>query len=265
MPLIQSKSKKAFEKNVKTEMDAHPSKEKRAQNLAIAYSVQRRNARKKKALGGAVEETPSTKISPEAAKMEAEHEHTEECWVGDELHCEHEMMANGGAVEETPSTEVSDMEDEMENAKEAKMLRAEHEREALAFGGEAEDDMEPDMPHVGDDSEMSPSEDEFMSSHMAEGGDVDDHYESIADAILKKRRRAKMMAEGGMVDLEANSEESPNQEDQMSFKANGKEQYDLRQLKAQPMDSNEHGDAIKSDSHDRIDRMRRKVKKQRGM
>jgi hypothetical protein len=51
MPLIQSPSKKAFQKNVKTEMEANPSKKDRAQNLAIAYGVQRKN---RKAKGGVV-------------------------------------------------------------------------------------------------------------------------------------------------------------------------------------------------------------------
>ena len=52
MPLISSKSKKAFKENVETEMKAHP--DKRAQNLAIAYSVKRKAAKKKMAEGGKV-------------------------------------------------------------------------------------------------------------------------------------------------------------------------------------------------------------------
>lgn len=52
MPLIKSKSKKAFEHNVKEEMEANPGKDKRAQNLAIAYSVKRKA---KKASGGMVQ------------------------------------------------------------------------------------------------------------------------------------------------------------------------------------------------------------------
>jgi len=46
MPLIKSSSKQAFKKNVETEMKANPGK--RAQNLAIAYSVMRKNKGKKK-------------------------------------------------------------------------------------------------------------------------------------------------------------------------------------------------------------------------
>lgn len=52
MPLIQSKSKKAFSNNVEKEMDAgKPQK----QSLAIAYSVKRKNQRKKMASGGKIE------------------------------------------------------------------------------------------------------------------------------------------------------------------------------------------------------------------
>jgi hypothetical protein len=54
MPLIKKSSKKAFEKNVKTEMEANPGKENRAQNLAIAYSTQRAARAKGKAQGGEI-------------------------------------------------------------------------------------------------------------------------------------------------------------------------------------------------------------------
>src|SRR5271155_3831838 len=56
MPLIQSPKKKAFEKNVETEMKAHPGEKHRAQNLAIAYSIQRKN---RKAKGGVVSFGPN--------------------------------------------------------------------------------------------------------------------------------------------------------------------------------------------------------------
>lgn len=72
MPLIKSKSKKAFEKNVETEMEANPGKEHRAQNLAIAYSVKRK-AKKKMAEGGAVsaktEKRPMPDQTTNSSKM----------------------------------------------------------------------------------------------------------------------------------------------------------------------------------------------------
>lgn len=57
MPLIQSASKKALKKNIETEMKSNLSPKDKAQNLAIAYSVQRRN-KKKMASGGKAEPTP---------------------------------------------------------------------------------------------------------------------------------------------------------------------------------------------------------------
>lgn len=48
MPLIKSASKSALQKNIKTEMDANPGKSKMKQNLAIAYSTQRRAGKRKK-------------------------------------------------------------------------------------------------------------------------------------------------------------------------------------------------------------------------
>lgn len=56
MPLIQSDKKKDLQKNIKTEMEANPGKKNRAQNLAIAYSTQRRN---RKAKGGVVSFGPN--------------------------------------------------------------------------------------------------------------------------------------------------------------------------------------------------------------
>lgn len=54
MPLMHSKSKKAFKKNVETEMRANPEPKDRARNLAIAYSVQKKA--KKMANGGSIKD-----------------------------------------------------------------------------------------------------------------------------------------------------------------------------------------------------------------
>jgi len=62
VPLIQGKSKKSFEKNVATEMEAGKPKE---QSLAIAYNIQRKNRAKKMASGGEVKSsTESMDIKP---------------------------------------------------------------------------------------------------------------------------------------------------------------------------------------------------------
>ena len=123
------------------------------------------------------------------------------------------------------------------------------------YGSMPEEDMEPMVPRRKMDDRRPPV-DEYMASRFAKGG--------IAESIMRKRR----MAEGGEVDLEANSEESPNMEDQYSYDANGEEQYDLRQLSKQPMDSNEMGDDREDESenkNDMISAIRMKLKAKRGM
>ena len=72
MPLIKSKSKRAFEQNVETEMKAHPEASKRAQNLAIAYSVKRKaQAKKKMAEGGAISAKDERRPMPKARHDDA--------------------------------------------------------------------------------------------------------------------------------------------------------------------------------------------------
>lgn len=151
MPLIKKSSKKAFEHNVKAEMDANPSPKDRAQNLAIAYSVQKQ-AKKK-------------------------------------------HMAKGGMMEPMNSMEK----------------REDHEMHSM-------------KPHGMD---MSITDDDSIPNSMAE-------------AIMKKRK-AKMMAEGGMVDIHENEEEQPNS----YYHQNEHEALDLDLDSTmdgmhQPEDSNEH-------------------------
>lgn len=200
MPLIQGKSKKSFEKNVKAEMDAgKPQK----QSLAIAFSVQRKNKPKKMAYGGMARDTQEPAV---------------------------------------PMKKADDMR-----------LPKEDYMGDKAYGG-------PDPERKPDDKRLP--EDEYMADHFAKGGmaDADEHYSSIADAILAKKKHAKAYADGGMVDLEHNSEEEPNQYYGMDEDAAKKEMYDDDQLMDQPEDSNEHGDEIDSDKHDMVDAIRKKIK-----
>lgn len=112
-----------------------------------------------------------------------------------------------------------------------------------------------------------PAEDTYMGDKWAKGGmvpesDLDRHATSIADAILDKRHR---MAQGGMVDLNSNSEEvgrSPYDED--NAESGNEEQYDLDQLSDQPEDSNEHADALDdADAHSMVDKIRAKLRAKR--
>ncbi len=113
---------------------------------------------------------------------------------------------------------------------------------------------------------------------MAEDEQEEEHHDSMHAAIMAKRKRmhdeidsgahdedaAEMMAEGGQVDLHSEHEEEPNNEDQMSFEALKKENYNSSDLDAdQPEDSNEDGDDIDKDDHDMIGSIRRKMKAKR--
>ena len=150
------------------------------------------------------------------------------------------------------------------------------------YGDGAEEDMDPSIhPGDGDDMEMSPPVDEYMAKRMARGGmahemddiDVeemeDEKHSSIAAAIMAKKhagKQPKMMAEGGEVDLDHNAEEEPNHEDDESFEALKKENYDESDgLKAlhDPMDASEHGDDREMDEEnkkDMINAIRSKMK-----
>lgn len=153
-------------------------------------------------------------------------------------------------------------------------------RKKMAFGGMAEADREPPVPMRKPDDMRIP-ESESMSDKWSEGsaparkpddmmlpedetmsGSFDsdmDRPHTTAEAIMMKRK-AKMMAEGGVVDIQDNGEEDPNDYDSLNEEAGMKELYDDSQLEAQPMDSNEHGDSIDADAHDHISEMRKKMK-----
>lgn len=104
----------------------------------------------------------------------------------------------------------------------------------------------------------------------ARGGEIspqdeidDEHHASVAAAIMSKRKK---MADGGQVDLEEHSEEARNLEDDLSFEALEKEQYDDSQLGPQPKDSNEHSDELlDEDEHNKgmIGAIRKKMKSKR--
>jgi hypothetical protein len=123
-------------------------------------------------------------------------------------------MANGGKIEDDADHQAK---------KHNKAVDSE-------YGGKIEDD-EIDEPEglESDNDEESPAVDEYMASHFAKGGILDeeedmDHEDSIAAAIMAKRNRmhaaidsgamdmdsAVRMADGGEVDLDLNSMEQPN-------------------------------------------------------
>jgi hypothetical protein len=169
-------------------------------------------------------------------------------------------FARGGEITANDESMAGNDIDEASDAREMDMLDAKprrHKDELLARDighpdEDSSDDMEMGMLHT----ENQP--DSYSKSgiiNYAKGG-------SVADHIMSKRR---MMADGGEVDLQNNSDEQLNDEDQLSFQAPRKKTYyDDSQMSAQPEDSNMKSDPEEMDSHDEHDmikNIRLKMKK----
>lgn len=143
---------------------------------------------------------------------------------------------------------------------------------------DAEEDMAMHPAHLEDDNDEM-GEKDAMDDHMemlAEGGMAEadsideeelEHASSLAAAIMAKRKFAK----GGEVDLDMNAEEEPNNEDDMSFEALKKENYDeadALDAADQPDDSNEHSpehDEEDVDDKNMVSAIRRKMKHKSAM
>lgn len=237
MPLIKKSSKKAFEQNVKAEMEANPEPSKHAQNLAIAYSTQRAARKKKMALGGAVE--GPTHSSPKYDRNPG----TPAKKPDDYREPEGEYMGQDWSYGTAPARKPDDR----------RLPKEEYMADHFAYGGMAEYDGNPGLPRAKADDRRLPV-DEYMAGHFARGG--------IAEAIMRKR---KMMADGGEVDINENAEESGSSPyDDMNNDAVLKELYDDDQISDQPEDSNEIGDPREEASEnklDMVDAIRKKIKK----
>jgi hypothetical protein len=136
-------------------------------------------------------------------------------------------------------------------------------------------------PMLADGGEIgrSPDDSEMGGDWSRDNDYYDDEgrEDSVAAAVMARRNRlhdevdsgahdldeSAMYAEGGEVDLSMNHDEEPNNEDQMSFQALKKENYNSSNLDVeQPEDSNLKGDSEESDSenkHDHIEEMRKKM------
>lgn len=119
---------------------------------------------------------------------------------------------------------------------------------------------------------------------LAEGGEVEmDREDSVASAIMAKKDRMKQILDSGsmdedeamrfyeggqvegsdesMADIMSNGKEMPNayfDRDEEILKENYDSDMDGM---SQPLDSNEHGDDINSDSHDMIGQIRSKMRR----
>ncbi len=268
MPLIKSSSKKAFKKNVETEMDANPSPEDRKQNLAIAFATQRK-AKKKMARGGIVEgENDKGEISRNSGKKELK----EDGWL--DKPTEKQAASASPAKMRKQDDHNWDNEgeakiDDASTSEDEEMLegkRPSKEQFGNSFGrpsiDDAHDDRDLDMYAKG--GEIHPSD--LM--------DDDERADSIADAIMKRRAKKKMMAEGGRVEsgIDDNNQEQPNsyyKQNESASDASLKENYNDDFLdEYQPMDSNLHGDdreKSEEDDLDMISKIRSKIKAKKGM
>ena len=198
MPLIQSKSKKAFNKNVGTEMNAgKPQK----QSLAIAFSVQRKNKRKKMAQGGGLEdETPHTgKDEAEMLRMKADKK----------------AYAKGGSVQEDGMDESKPHSGK--GATDA--FRKAADRKAFAKGGSLEDMEESEEKDLMKSASPGPYGAEpkkgydKKQSHIQSDGLDEEHPHTGETEADMYRRHAEEMAyfEGGKVEDFDGDEESEDE------------------------------------------------------
>lgn len=235
MPLIQGKSKKSFEKNVETEIDAgKPPK----QAVAIAYNVKRRNmakggglyaniqAKRERIAEGSGERMrkPGTEGAPTAeAFKQAEKTATlseggtvkhvtqmETCAHGGPVHCNAGCYAKGGEVMPPAMAAVKAM-----GGKPAALMLAEESPQAkllsgkplkYAQGGEVQNQKLHPSHEVAMDARLkhqtmamrAPGMVQSEVAKLAMGG-------SVVDEVMHERKR-KMMAEGGEVESERDYE-----------------------------------------------------------
>lgn len=209
---------------------------KKDKSLAIAYEIQKANKKKKKMANGGSVEAEAIKKQEKAKFIQ-------------------DSVSGGGPMSES----------------EYKMLEAAYEKKKkMADGGEVKKDNVADARGISTgqgikgETMNDKARNIFGSAFQkkAHGGEVEEHYASIADAILAKKRR--MEGADDMANLSLNAVEEPNNEDQLSWNALRKENYSesegLEQLD-QPEDSNLHDVEIESDKHDKVGAIRKRMKK----
>lgn len=235
MPLSKGKSPKAFKKNMEIEMKAgKPQK----QSLAIAYNMQSKN-KKKMSKGG------MAKAEADKAPKDMDYGKDDSSLVRKPS----KFMAEGGKVQSFMKDNEKDLMGKFP----------------------PDDDYTKQPASIYDEEDAMKSgpapRDQFARGGMIDKSDTEDHYSSIADAILAKKRKAKMMAEGGMVDIEHNAQED-NADAAVGYEeAAMKENYDddFSDMD-QPMDSNEDGDDLSDEDKyggDLVSSIRKKMKSKR--
>jgi hypothetical protein len=194
MPLMHGKSKKAFEHNVETEMNAHPGR--RAENLAIAYSVKRKAQKKKMAEGGMAKD-PVTGVPYSKPRQGAKEPITGQPYEEKKRYARNpvtgESYAEGGMAYAEGERNWLEPSESRDKANEANR-RARHAttNDYMAYGGSAGDEYsgtwmgQPDRP-------KKPTIDDDMDEY-AEGGMAPTTEESLD---MVERCLRKKMAQGG--------------------------------------------------------------------
>lgn len=204
MPLMQGKSDKAFTKNVKTEMDAHPGRTK--QNLAVAYAIKRRNM---KAKGG--EMCPDCmsaggKCMAHGGLVDESRERDAHAGMAGDRDQDLEMvpMAEGTSGSPTEDAavrgthEMSPAEMIMEKRRNAQGIDHEGRKRDpgidihLSKGGYV-DSSEDDIAPIHDFSELPDDEDDSTTGEMHDADHADEaQEESLVGQIMQKRRLKKI-------------------------------------------------------------------------
>lgn len=260
MPLIKGKSKKSFDKNIATEIDSGKPKD---QSLAIAYNTARMAKKKKMARGGIVEgEYDKNEISRNSGKkalLEAD-------WT--------DTPTEKQAAAPSPAKLRKQDDYNWDTEGEAKIDDASSSEDEEMLEGKR-----PSRDQYGNSlgrPDADESEDDRDLAMYARGGSVDsddmsddEKADSIAEAIMNKRKRKKM-ADGGSVEsgIEDNNEEQPNTYDRRN-EAALKENYNDSFLSlSEPLDSNLKGDSEESSEEDDLDmisKIRSKIRAKKGM
>lgn len=168
MPLIKSKSKKAFEENIKSEMDAgKPQK----QSLAIAYAVKRK-APKKMAEGGEVSFWDKVKEAAKPKSLVPAGQAEERAAAWDPSKQKPVKKAKGGEIGHPASISEAIM----------------RKRKMMAEGGEAEEHEEP----LEENSEETP---DLFSELNLEAGEGENYSEHAALDELDQPEDSNLMGD----------------------------------------------------------------------
>lgn len=293
MPLMKSPSKKAFKKNVETEMKSgKPQK----QALAIAYETQRATRKKKMWGGGDVDKdpkpTPSSTSTPEPGSKMAEgmasiRKAFAPKYKGGLMSGAHSLPDDNEVYDREPAFPMDKPDDYRPEDSEYMSLRSTPMSRKMGPGMEDKpDDERPDKSdYMG-----------LRATPMYKGGNPKLEQSKLSpeddgDMIHSIRMKRKMMAEGGMMrppmpytkaGLPDNAQEHPDYaRDEASFTAIEKElypeeealdqldgDYDSNLFNKDNVDyhnesSSMHGDDIEHDKYDRVDEIRKKMKSRR--